>query len=80
MNKRLLCSWQEFTPVTRQQLQESRESNNGKIILKGILQKADTLNQNGRVYPKHILEREVENYQKYIIEHRATGQCDHRCV
>jgi hypothetical protein len=75
--KRLLCSWQEFTPITKKQLQESREQNDGKIILKGILQKADTLNQNGRVYPRNILEREVENYQKYILEHRATGQCDH---
>lgn len=75
--KRLLCSWQEFPLVTKKQLQESREHNNGKIVLKGILQKADTLNQNGRVYPYDILAREVENYQKYILERRATGECDH---
>lgn len=76
-NKRLLCSWQEFALPTRQQINESREQNNGNIVLKGILQKADTLNQNGRIYPKWILEREVENYQKYIIERRACGHCDH---
>jgi len=75
--KRLLCSWQEFANITPKQLQESREQNNGKIVLKGILQKADTLNQNGRIYPKNILEREIDNYQKYILEHRATGQLDH---
>jgi hypothetical protein len=45
--------------------------------MKGILQKADTLNQNGRVYPKAILEREVRNYQKFIRENRALGECDH---
>jgi hypothetical protein len=56
-------------------LKESRERNNGKIIMKGILQKADTLNQNGRIYPKPILEREVRNYQKFIIENRALGEC-----
>ena len=46
-----------------------------KIILKGILQKADALNQNGRIYPLHILEREVRNYQKFIIENRSLGEC-----
>jgi len=48
-----------------------------KILMKGILQKADTLNQNGRIYPKAVLEREVRNYQKFIIENRAVGELDH---
>lgn len=48
-----------------------------KYFLKGILQKADTLNQNGRIYPLNILEREVRNYQKFIIENRALGELDH---
>lgn len=45
--------------------------------MKGILQKAETLNQNGRIYPRDILEREVRNYQKFIRENRALGECDH---
>ena len=45
--------------------------------MKGILQKAETLNQNGRVYPKAILEREIRNYQKFIKENRALGELDH---
>lgn len=56
---------------------ESKIQNAGKIILKGILQKADTLNQNGRVYPHAILEREIRNYQKFIKENRALGELDH---
>ena len=48
-----------------------------KIMMKGILQKADTLNQNGRIYPLSVLEREVRNYQKFIIENRAIGELDH---
>lgn len=48
-----------------------------KLMMKGILQKADTLNQNGRIYPKDVLEREVRNYQKFIIENRALGELDH---
>jgi hypothetical protein len=48
-----------------------------KVMMKGILQKADTLNQNGRIYPVQLLEREVRNYQKFIIENRALGELDH---
>lgn len=48
-----------------------------KYTMKGILQKADTLNQNGRIYPIAVLEREVRNYQKFIIEKRALGELDH---
>jgi hypothetical protein len=48
-----------------------------KVMMKGILQKADTLNQNGRIYPLKVLEREVRNYQKFIIENRALGELDH---
>ncbi|MAF25124.1 primosomal protein [bacterium] len=58
-------------------MKEAREANGGKIILNGVLQKADTLNQNGRVYPRVILDREVRNYQKFIRENRALGECDH---
>lgn len=48
-----------------------------KQLMKGILQKADALNQNGRIYPKHVLDREIRNYQKFIIENRAMGELDH---
>jgi hypothetical protein len=48
-----------------------------RILMKGILQKADTLNQNGRIYPLAVLEREVRNYQKFILENRAVGELDH---
>jgi hypothetical protein len=58
-------------------IKESRDSNDGKVVMKGVLQKAETLNQNGRVYPRAILEREVRNYQKFIKENRALGECDH---
>jgi hypothetical protein len=47
------------------------------IVLKAILQRADALNQNKRVYPRAILEREVQNYSKAVQEGRATGELDH---
>ena len=64
-NMQLLTEW---TPLsyTPEMIQESKSQNSGKIMLRGVLQKSDTLNQNGRIYPRSILEREVLNYQKFI--------------
>ena len=69
----------EWTPITcsKDMIKESRSRYDGKIMLSGIIQRANTLNQNGRVYPKTILEREIMNYQKLIRENRALGECDH---
>ncbi len=68
----------EWLPITCDQtlVKESKDKL-GKIMLRGIIQRANTLNQNGRVYPKSILQREIENYQKLIRENRALGECDH---
>lgn len=73
---RLLNSYEIFD-YTPEMIKESMEKNDGRILMKGILQKADTLNQNGRIYPMAVLDREVRNYQKFIIENRALGELDH---
>jgi len=73
---KLLNSYEVFN-YTPEMIKESREKNGGKVMMKGILQKADTLNQNGRIYPIDILEREIRNYQKFIVENRALGELDH---
>jgi hypothetical protein len=75
-NLKLLNSYEIFD-YTPDMIKESREKNGGKIMMKGILQKSDTLNQNGRIYPRTILEREIRNYQKFIAENRALGELDH---
>jgi len=57
---------------------EKREVADGKAMyLTGIIQRAKAKNQNGRVYPREVLEREVENYQKVVRENRALGELDH---
>jgi len=56
---------------------EKRLVREGTLILSGIMQKCDELNGNGRVYPRKILEREVENYGKLVQERRALGELDH---
>lgn len=57
-------------------IKEAKEKGS-PIIVPALLQTAEAVNQNGRVYPREILEREVENYQKAIEEGRATGELDH---
>lgn len=76
MSKQLLREWisLDYTPLM---IKESREKNEGRLILSGIIQKADTKNQNKRVYPSQILRREIENYQKAVRENRAVGELDH---
>ena len=43
-----------------------------------VLQKYDTPNRNGRIYPERILKREVENYKKnYIAKGTALSELNH---
>ena len=57
--------------------EEKRLVANGTTILSGVMQKADALNGNGRVYPRVVLEKEIKNYQKLVNERRALGELDH---
>jgi hypothetical protein len=42
-----------------------------------VLQKYDTPNRNGRVYPEKILKRESENYKKMIEKGTALSELNH---
>ena len=72
---RLITEWTNFEYDPS--LIKEQKAMGKPMMMKGILQKAETLNQNGRVYPKIILEREIRNYQKFIKENRALGELDH---
>lgn len=54
-----------------------QEDSSGKTLVSGVLQRAGAENQNGRIYPKNILEREAKKYQQLIDERRALGELDH---
>ena len=45
----------------------------GGMYLTGIIQRSDTVNGNGRVYPHNVLMREMKNYEKLVNERRALG-------
>jgi hypothetical protein len=69
------CIW--FEPV-KGSLNESFDDPDSTVIVQGVLQRANAKNQNGRVYPKDILEREVQKYdQNFVKERRALGELDH---
>ena len=81
--KRVLIDYIGSIEVTPQQINESMDKNNGKLIVSGIMQRASdssekNFNQNGRSYPLGILEPECEKYKKtFIAERRALGELDH---
>ena len=77
MNKQLLVDYTVFE-VSPQQINESLTQNNGRLIVNGVLQRANAQNQNGRVYPMEILQREAKKYSEtFIAERRALGELDH---
>ena len=64
--------------ITPQQINEAMKENNGKLVVKGVLQRAEAKNQNGRVYPKELLMREAKKYtENFIQQKRALGELDH---
>ena len=51
---------------------------NKQLMVSGIIQRAEAKNQNGRIYPKDILEREIKKYAEGPVkERRAMGELDH---
>jgi len=51
---------------------------NSPLIVTGVIQRAGAENQNGRVYSKDILKREIEKYKEGPVkERRALGELDH---
>ena len=77
MSKSLLIDTMLFE-VSPQQINESISDNKGRLIVSGVLQRAESKNQNGRVYPREILMREAKKYTKeFINQKRAMGELDH---
>ena len=77
MSKQLIVDYLPFK-VTKKQISESLKTNDGRLIVHGVLQRANMKNQNGRIYPRKILVREATKYvDNFIKEQRALGELDH---
>ena len=81
MGKKLLREFYELCEggVCQDLLTESEKQfvSEGGMILSGIMQMCETLNGNGRVYTRPVLEREVKKYQQLVEQNRALGELDH---
>ena len=79
MSKQIILDYMPFRPIGS--LTESSGAAYGipgGFVVQGVLQRAGSKNQNGRIYPKPILERECKRYQQeFIDQHRALGELDH---
>ena len=75
--KQLIVDYLPFE-VKPEHINESMNENNGKLVVSGVLQRAEAKNQNGRIYPREILVREAKKYTKeFIKQRRAMGELDH---
>ncbi len=81
MSKSLLREFFELCPggVCEDFLTESdkRFMKNGGMIMTGVIQRADALNGNRRVYSERILRREMDRYNNLVKERMALGELDH---
>ena len=72
----LLTEYRTFKVDKR--LVEASIKENKSLVVKGVIQRAEAKNQNGRIYPREILEREIKKYAEGPIkERRALGELDH---
>ena len=70
----------EYRPfqVDKKLAEAALKESKAPFLVKGVIQRAEAKNQNGRIYPKEILEREIQNYiNGPVKEKRALGELDH---
>ena len=74
----LLLEYKPFQPKILSEQSAASYGIPGGFIVQGVLQRAGAKNQNGRIYPRQILERECKKYeQEFIAQNRALGELDH---
>ena len=61
-----------------QYISEAKENGDKEHFIHGIFLQANKKNRNGRIYPPHVLAKEVERYMKETINNnRAYGELGH---
>ena len=72
----LLIDCNIFVPLAGS-LKESADNPNSPMKVRGIITTADKRNQNGRIYPRSILEREISKYMQKVKTRNSMGELDH---
>jgi len=61
-----------------QYITEAKENGKKDYFIEGIFLQAEIQNRNGRVYPMHVLENEVQRYMRETVDKgRAYGELGH---
>jgi len=58
-------------------LEEAAEDGKKSLYIEGIFMQSDRKNKNGRLYPRSVMEKEVDRYQEMIKEKRSLGELGH---
>tara|TARA_R110000803_G_scaffold36932_6_gene79521 strand:+ start:15927 stop:16538 length:612 start_codon:yes stop_codon:yes gene_type:complete len=67
-----------YTPFKATAINEVKGGRKGIMEVSGVMQRAGAKNQNGRVYDRAILEREVQGYMENFVKvGNAYGELDH---
>lgn len=74
--KMVLTEWVELQ-LTPEVIEEAKKSEGPLILKDRVLQRSNTKNFNGRIYPREILMREIKKYDQLVRERRALGELDH---
>jgi hypothetical protein len=61
--------------LTEEEIRGVKENNEFYVV--SVVQIADTLNANNRIYPRFVLEREINAYNRLISEKRTLGENNH---
>lgn len=77
-NQRMVISeWYELDISPELLAEATADPSKPLILADKLLQKANTKNHNGRIYPNEVLFREVKKYSQLVTERRALGELDH---
>lgn len=78
MSKQVLISDPILFSLSQQSLKEAVDKIKGKFIVTSVIQRANSKNENGRVYTKAVLQPEISRYEaEFVKGKRAFGELDH---
>jgi hypothetical protein len=68
----------DFSEITQEVIEEQEGLQKVKrFYFSGPMLVAEMLNGNKRMYPKPVIESNVDKYQKAILERQSVGECEH---
>ena len=68
----------EFNESINYLTEETKDKNKPNVFIEGVFLQSDLKNKNGRIYPKEIMQREVQRYvDENVKTKRAYGELGH---